>query len=79
MELPAVVPAGKLFLLGDNRSSSLDSRYWGFADESELIGLATVIYASVNLPALPGDLEIAPSAPGDAGTIRWDRIGKVVK
>jgi len=36
---PTPVPAGKLFMLGDNSSDSFDSRYWGFVDESAVIGV----------------------------------------
>ncbi|WP_318848878.1 signal peptidase I [Chryseobacterium sp. JV558] len=35
---PIKVPNGKLFFLGDNRNASLDSRYLGFIDESDIIG-----------------------------------------
>ena len=38
---PVVVPVNKYFLLGDNRSASQDSRYLGFADNSDYI--ATVL------------------------------------
>jgi signal peptidase I len=37
---PIQVPPGKYYLMGDNRNLSLDSRYWGFADESRVIGRA---------------------------------------
>ena len=32
------VPQGKYYVLGDNSSNSFDSRFWGFADASSLIG-----------------------------------------
>jgi signal peptidase I len=37
---PIRVPPGKYYLMGDNRNLSLDSRYWGFADENRVIGRA---------------------------------------
>lgn len=36
---PTRVPEGQLFMLGDNSSDSFDSRYWGFVDESAVIGV----------------------------------------
>ncbi len=37
---PIRVPPGKYFMMGDNRNQSLDSRYWGFADQDRVIGRA---------------------------------------
>ena len=41
-----VVPAGSYFAMGDNRDSSLDSRYWGFVPRPNIIGKPLVIYWS---------------------------------
>lgn len=35
---PFTIPAGKYFVLGDNVSSALDSRYWGGLDRSKILG-----------------------------------------
>jgi len=43
-----VVPAGKLFAMGDNRDHSSDSRYWGFVDRSAIMGRPFLIYWSVD-------------------------------
>lgn len=42
---PIKVPRGKLFFVGDNRNESLDSRYLGFVDKTEVIG--RLIYPTV--------------------------------
>ncbi|MEW5761755.1 MAG: signal peptidase I [Bacillota bacterium] len=41
---PVRVPTGCLFMLGDNRNSSDDSRVWGFLDRDLVIGKAVAIY-----------------------------------
>ena len=61
---PIFVPPRKYFMMGDNRDRSHDSRFWGFVDESKIIGKAMVLYWSWD---------------GDGSSIRWDRMGHVVK
>jgi signal peptidase I len=41
---PAVVPPGKVYVLGDNRRNSSDSRIFGFVDVDEIIGKAWLTY-----------------------------------
>lgn len=63
---PVVVPPGRLFMMGDNRDDSFDSRFWGFADENDVEGRAVAIYLSWDHNS-PGVLPI-----------RWNRFGKVL-
>lgn len=61
---PITVPEDKLFVMGDNRDESNDSRFWGFVDVSAVRGKAFMLYWS-------WDRE-------DFGA-RWNRIGKIIE
>jgi signal peptidase I len=41
---PIKIPPGHLFLMGDNRGNSGDSRYWGPVPRDQIIGRAVATY-----------------------------------
>ena len=68
---PLVVPQHDLFVLGDNRDNSLDSRYWGFVPDSLVRGQPMFVYYSYR-PDTASNWSWLTNA-------RWRRLGTIVR
>lgn len=66
---PVKVPPNALFVMGDNRDHSYDSRFWGFVDLAAVKGEAFIIYWSWNKNNHGSLLDY----------VRWGRIGTILE
>lgn len=60
---PKTVPQNSIFVMGDNRDRSYDSRFWGFVDLNDVRGKAFLIYWSWD---------------GNDRWVRWERLGNLI-
>jgi len=59
---PVTVRPGSIFVMGDNRDQSYDSRFWGFVNLKDVMGKAFIIYWSWD---------------NENNSVRWSRFGQI--
>ena len=67
-----------LWMMGDNRDDSEDSRFWGFAPMDNVVGSGMIIYWSWYNPPSSGNGDGYDPDEVQQTHIRWDRIGNLI-